>query len=88
MEIANRIRGRGQGEVVELDGAISYGGDEERVVGFRPRDVVYAIDGVVGSKLGDGYGGAASRREVEDVEVAIAEDAEVLRNEKIKGNNL
>ena len=71
---------QGQGEVVKLDRAIGYGGDEEGVLGFRPSDVVYVISG----KPGDGCGGASSRREVEDVEVAIVEDAEVLRNEKIK----
>ena len=78
VERTNGIRGRGQGEVVELDGAIGYGGDEEGVVGFGPSDIVYAVGGVVGGELGDGCGGAASGREVEDVEAAIAEDAEVL----------
>ena len=52
-------------------------------MGLRPCDVVYAVGGVVGDELGDwlaGYAGAQrGGREVDDVEAAVAEDAEVLR---------
>lgn len=41
---------------------------------FRPGDVVNAVGGVKRGELGDGLGGV----EVEDVETAVAEDAEVL----------
>lgn len=73
VEGSDRVRGRREGEVVELDGAVGDGGDEEGVVGLGPGDVVDAVGGVEGGNFGDGSGG-----EVEDVEAAVAEDAEVL----------
>lgn len=51
-------------------------------MGLGPCDVVYAVGGVVGDELGDwlvGCGGAQrGRGEVDNVEAAVAEDAEVL----------
>lgn len=75
VERSNRVRGRREGEVVELDGAVGDGGDEEGVVGLGPGDVVDPVGGVEGGDFGDGSGGGG---EVEDVEAAVAEDAEVL----------
>lgn len=77
VEGADGVGGWREGEVVELDGAVGYGGDDDGVVRFRPGEVVDAVGGVVGDELGDrGEGGV--RGEVEDVEAAVAEDAEVL----------
>ncbi|PON87316.1 hypothetical protein TorRG33x02_169520, partial [Trema orientale] len=79
VEGANWVGGRGQGEVVELDGAIGYGGNDEVVVGLGPGDIVHAVGGVVRGELGDGcWGGARRGGEFEDVEAAVADDAEVL----------
>lgn len=61
--------------VPEFDGAIGDGGDGKGVMGLRPGTVVDAIGGFKGSELGDDAGG---RGEVEDVEAAIADEAEVL----------
>ncbi|KAK3431196.1 hypothetical protein EUGRSUZ_E02750 [Eucalyptus grandis] len=76
VEGAERVAGGREGGVVELDGAVGDGGDEEGVVRFRPGDVVDAVGGVEGGDLGDG--GARGGRQGEDVEAAVAEDAEVL----------
>lgn len=46
-------------------------------MGFGPGEVVDAVGGVEEGELGDG-GGGWGWGEVEDVEAAIAEDAEVL----------
>lgn len=43
-------------------------------MGFGPAEVVDAVGGVEGGELGDGGGGG----EVEDVDAAVSEDAEVL----------
>lgn len=76
LEGADGVGGGGESEVVELDGAVGDGGDDEGFVGFRPGEVVDAVSGVVSDELGDGDGGV--RGEVEDVETAVAEDSEVL----------
>lgn len=47
-------------------------------MGFGPGDIVDSVGGVEGDELGDGCG-ARGRGEVDDVEAAVAEDAEVLR---------
>lgn len=72
-------RGR-QGDVPEFEGAVGDGGDGEGVVGLGPAAVVDAVGGVEGGELRDGGGtrGGGGGEEVEDVEAAIAEDAEVL----------
>lgn len=46
-------------------------------MGFGPGDIVDSVGGVEGDELGDGSG-ARGRGEVDDVEAAVAEDAEVL----------
>lgn len=66
------VGGRWQSDIVELDGAISDGGNEKRVVGLGPSDVVNAVSSVVRDNFGDGG------REIEDVKATVAEDAEVL----------
>lgn len=45
-------------------------------MGFRPGNVVNAVGGVEGGDFGDWAGG----RKLDDVETAVAEDAEVLRS--------
>ena len=76
VEGADRVGSGGKREVVDLERAVGYGGDEERVVGLGPGDVVDAIGGVEGGDLYER--GGRSGREVEDVEAAVAKDAEVL----------
>ncbi|KAM3748351.1 hypothetical protein ACB098_05G102300 [Castanea mollissima] len=76
LEGADRVGGGGKREVVDLERAVGYGGDEERVVGLGPGDVVDAVGGVEGGELYER--GGRSGREVEDVDAAVAEDAEVL----------
>lgn len=73
VERSDRICRRRQREVVDLQRAIGHGGDDERVVRFRPADVVDSVGCVEGGALGDG--GA----ELEDVDPAVAEYAEILR---------
>ena len=75
-EGADGVGGRGEGGVVELDGAVGDGGDDEGVVGLGEGEVVDAVGGVVGGELGEGLGRVGG--EGEDVEAAVAEDAEVL----------
>ncbi|GER24504.1 NAD-dependent glycerol-3-phosphate dehydrogenase family protein [Striga asiatica] len=72
VERTDRVGGRRQGRVVDLERAVGDGGDDERIVGFRPAEVVDAVGGVEGRALGDG------RPELENVEAAVAEYAEVL----------
>jgi len=43
VEGADRVGGRGKREVVDLERAVGYGGDEEGVVGLGPGDVVDAV---------------------------------------------
>ena len=76
LEGADGVGGWGEGQVVELNGAVGDGGDDDGVVGFGPGHVVDAVGGVVGDQLRDGEG--RLRGEVEDVEAAVAQDAEVL----------
>lgn len=57
VEGADRVSGWGEREIVELDGAVSYGSDDYGVVGFGPGDVVDSVGGVVGDKFGDWEGG-------------------------------
>lgn len=47
-------------------------------MGFRPCEVVDAVSGVEEGEFGDGGGVGGGK--VEDVETAVAEDAEVLRS--------
>lgn len=80
VEGPNRVgRGR-EGDVEELDGAVGNSGHQEGVVGLGPGHVVDAVSGVEGGDLGDGGGGrgGGGREEVNDVEAAVSEDAEVL----------
>ena len=52
---------RRESGVIEFDGAVGYGGDEEGVVGFRPGDVVDAVGGVEGGEFGDSAAGERER---------------------------
>lgn len=63
----------GEVEVVELEGAVGDGGDEEGVVGLGPGGVVDGVGCVEGDGVGEEVG-----LEFEDVEAAVAEDSEVL----------
>lgn len=74
LEGANRIGGGREGEVVELDRAVSDGGDEERFVRLGPGDIVDTVGSVEGGEFGDRSGGG----EFEDMETAVAEDPKVL----------
>lgn len=72
MERSDRIGGRRQRQVVDLKRAIGDGGDDERLVRFRPAEVVDAVGRVEGGALCDGG------TELEDVDAAVAEYAEIL----------
>lgn len=72
MERPDGIGGRRQGQVVDLERAIGDGCDDERVVRFRPAEVVDAVGGIKGRAFCDGGS------ELEDVKTAVAEYAEVL----------
>lgn len=76
VEGADGVGGGWEGEVEDLDGAVGDGGGEEVVVVLRPGAVVDAVGRVEEAELGDG--GLGGGRELEDVEAAVAEDAEVL----------
>lgn len=54
---------------------IGDGGDEQRLVRLGPSAVVDAIGGVEGAELDDGAGGGV---DVDDLDSAIPDDAEVL----------
>lgn len=72
MERSDRIGGRRQRQVVDLQRAIGDGCDDERLVRFRPAEVVDAVGRVEGGAFCDG--GA----ELEDVDAAVPEYAEIL----------
>lgn len=54
MERADGVGSWGEREVVEFDGAVGDGGEDEGIVGFRPGEVVDAVGGVEGGEFGDG----------------------------------
>lgn len=65
--------------VKELDGSIGDSGDGEGIVGLGPAAIVNGVGGFEGSELGDDRGGG---EQLEHVQTAVSEDAEVLRRRR------